>query len=437
MAKIQIVLKTWQPLKDGSLPIVLRIEKDKTHIIFRTGLSCPPQEKPTTKKPNPPTYWNDVTGLFVEKKIINPDYEANNVVLTKIKSDAVRIISDFERLKIDWTIKMFSEAFKKKTISLNPSEYFENHIKKLSDAGRFGNADVFRSAHKILQLFDKKFNTLKFPDIDVNYIEKFDTFLRVNRNLKDTSISVYMRTFATLINAAIADGLMQPGAYPFKTKQNHGYKISKLNVETKKRFIPVEYLQKLENYKFDDHRLETARNLFLFSFYCRGMNWIDMAYLTDENIKKKMSNDGKEIKVLEFIRTKTHKPFEIIINSDIQLLLNWFKKAPHCKPYLLPIVTVPEHQGEALRVHIRDRRAKYNNALNDITAVKELKFPDALKNITSYFSRHSYSMVLRSKGVNIELISEALGHAELKTTAIYLDSFGKEEVANASENLLK
>ena len=122
-----------------------------------------------------------------------------------------------------------------------------------------------------------------------------------------------------------------------------------------------------------------------------------MAYLTDANIKKKMSNDGKEIKVLEFIRTKTHKPFEIIINSDIQSLLDWFKKMPHCKPYLLPIVSVPEHKGEALRVHIRDRRSKYNNALSDITAIEELGFPESLQNITSYFSRHSYSMVLGVK----------------------------------------
>ena len=45
-------------------------------------------------------------------------------------------------------------------------------------------------------------------------------------------------------------------------------------------------------------------------------------------------------------------------------------------------------------------------------------------------------MVLRSKGVGIELISEALGHADLKTTAIYLDSFGREAVADASENLI-
>lgn len=424
MAKSELILYKWKTLKDETNPILLRISKKKQRKMFATGLSCTPKQ------------WNDEYGMFIRDKRLVKDYEALNTVLTNAKAKADKIIKEFDRLEIDWTIKQFENKYLLKSINLNPADYFESHIQKLSDVGRYGNADVFRSTLKILQIFDKKFHKLKFPDIDQKYIAKFDLFLRNERELKDTSISFYMRTFATLINAAITDGLMQPGAYPFKTKQNKGYQISKLNVETKKRFIPIEYLQKLKNHKFDDLRLETARNMFLFSFHCRGINWIDMAYLTNENIEKIMSNDGKEIKVLKFIRTKTHKPFEIVINSDIQTLLDWFKTMPHCPPYLLPIVTVPEHTGEALRVHIRDRRSKYNKALNDITAVEELKFPEALQSITSYFSRHSYAMVLRNKGTNIELISEALGHADLSTTSIYLDSFGREEVANASENLI-
>ena len=436
MAKTQIILKHWQTLKNGEHPIVLRVEKNKNHLLLATGMSCRPPEKSTLSKPDPPTYWNDEFGLFVRDKRLNPDYEVDNVVIANIRTKADKIIKEFDRLGIDWTIKQFSAAFKKKTVTLNPADYFESHILKLSGAGKFGNADVFRSTLNILRIFDKKFNKLQFPDIDIKYIEKFDAFLRIERDLKDTSISVYMRTFATLLNAAIKDGLMQPLAYPFASKNNDGYKISKLNVETKKRFIPKEYLAKLKNHKFEDLRLEIARNLFLFSFHCRGINWIDMAYLTNENISKELSKDGKQIKVLKFIRTKTHKPFEIIINSDIQELLTWFRSMPRCEPYLLPIVTKPEHQGEALRVHIRDRRSKYNKALNDITKIKELEFPEALQKITSYFSRHSYAMALRGKGIGIELISEALGHADLSTTNVYLDSFGKEEVANASENLI-
>lgn len=441
MAKVEILLKRSQLLKDGTHPVILRIAKNEDRVIFATGLTCLPNNYDKYGKLIPPIYWLEEAGIFAKDKRLNPDYIENNSILTAIKAKAENIIKDFERLEVDFTIKQFTAAFKKKSVTYSPAEYFTNHIEGLTKAGRFGNADVFNSTLVILKIFDKKFHKLKFNDIDQTYIEKFDTFLRNDkgpngRGLKDTSISVYMRTFATLLNSAIADGLMLPGSYPFKSKQNNGYKISKLNVKTKKRFIPIEYLTTLKDYNFDDIRLETARNLFLFSFYCRGINWIDMAYLTNDNIRKAISKDGKEVKVLQFTRTKTHKDFEIIINSEIQSLLDWFKAVPHCKPYLLPIVTRPEHQGETLRQHIRDRRSKYNKALNDITKIEKLKFPESLQKITSYFSRHSYAMALRSKGINIELISEALGHADLSTTNIYLDSFGKEEVANVSENLI-
>ena len=43
---------------------------------------------------------------------------------------------------------------------------------------------------------------------------------------------------------------------------------------------------------------------------------------------------------------------------------------------------------------------------------------------------------LKKSGVNIALISEALGHSDLATTQIYLDSFDNEQVDDAMKNLL-
>jgi site-specific recombinase XerD len=431
MAKIDLILYKWKILKDGKNPIMLRVSKGKSRKFFSTGLNCIPNQA------NKPNHWNDEYGLFVKDKRLEKDYEELNEVLSGKKNKAANIIKEFDRLGIDWTMKQFENAFQKKTVNLSPAVFFENHIQKLKDKEKFGNAEVFNSTLVILRIFDKKFNALQFPDIDTDYIQKFDDFLRKTRELKDTSISVYMRTFATLLNSAITEGLMQPNAYPFsKSPQDKGYKISKLNIETRKRFIPIEYLQKLKGHQFEDMRLEIARNLFLFSFYCGGINWIDMALLTPENIKNEISREGKPIKTIRFIRTKTHKEIEIVINSDIQKLLKWFKSMPHCQPYLLPIVSRPEHTGEAMRKHIHDRLSKYNNALNDIVKIEELKFPESLQKITSYFSRHSFAMALRGKGISKELISEALGHADQSTTDIYLDSFGRDAVATASKNLI-
>ena len=57
-------------------------------------------------------------------------------------------------------------------------------------------------------------------------------------------------------------------------------------------------------------------------------------------------------------------------------------------------------------------------------------------NITTYVARHSFASVLKKSGVNIALISEALGHSDLATTQIYLDSFDNEQVDEAMKNLL-
>jgi integrase len=44
-------------------------------------------------------------------------------------------------------------------------------------------------------------------------------------------------------------------------------------------------------------------------------------------------------------------------------------------------------------------------------------------------------MRLKNSGVSEDVISEALGHKDLATTKVYLDSFGNDEIAIANELL--
>ncbi|EKC59889.1 hypothetical protein OBE_09246, partial [human gut metagenome] len=43
---------------------------------------------------------------------------------------------------------------------------------------------------------------------------------------------------------------------------------------------------------------------------------------------------------------------------------------------------------------------------------------------------------LEASGVNIAIISESLGHSDLSTTQIYLDSFENSQIDAAMQNLL-
>ena len=66
---------------------------------------------------------------------------------------------------------------------------------------------------------------------------------------------------------------------------------------------------------------------------------------------------------------------------------------------------------------------------------KECMFFIAFLNIT-YVARHSFATVLKRSGVNVAIISEALGHTSLSTTQFYLDSFDNEQIDDAMKNLL-
>ena len=57
-------------------------------------------------------------------------------------------------------------------------------------------------------------------------------------------------------------------------------------------------------------------------------------------------------------------------------------------------------------------------------------------NVTTYVARHSFATILKKSGVNIGIISQALGHQDIKTTQIYLSKFDNEQVDEAMKNLL-
>ncbi|MCL2312422.1 MAG: tyrosine-type recombinase/integrase, partial [Firmicutes bacterium] len=64
---------------------------------------------------------------------------------------------------------------------------------------------------------------------------------------------------------------------------------------------------------------------------------------------------------------------------------------------------------------------------------EHLKFPISL---TTYVARHTFATVLKRSGVNIAIISESLGHSDLATTQIYLDSFENSQIDAAMQHLL-
>jgi site-specific recombinase XerD len=159
-----------------------------------------------------------------------------------------------------------------------------------------------------------------------------------------------------------------------------------------------------------------------------------MAKLKKSDVKKTVTKDGKQISEIFYERSKTHKIYTIQIRKEIQEQLDWFdENYTTVGDYLLPCITI-DHQDEKLTEHITNRRKRYAKGLKNLA--KQLEFPESLLNISTYYSRHSYAMAMLLSGRSTETISQALGHEDLKTTKIYLDSFSSDFLADESEGLI-
>jgi hypothetical protein len=132
----------------------------------------------------------------------------------------------------------------------------------------------------LLELFDKKFQTKLFPEIDIKFVKAFDIFLQ-KRGCSGNIRKYYMKALRSILNKAIQDGEASASTSPFG---EGGFNISSLEEETVKRYLPMDCMTKIKTTEMSNQTLELTRRLFLFSYYCYGILFIDAALLTKKNI---------------------------------------------------------------------------------------------------------------------------------------------------------
>lgn len=189
-----------------------------------------------------------------------------------------------------------------------------------------------------------------------------------------------MKTLRSLINKAVQDREASYNTYPFGKR---GFQIASLSEETPKRYLPGNYLEKIKVTASTVPANEFARRLFLFSYYCGGISFVDMARLKKANVVR------LEKGITSFTKAKDRtcqnaRSLQIAIRPEIQELLDWFgEKTPVVEDYLLPIVTIPGYKDAKLYTHIRNRRIKYGTYLKQLA--EEMGFEGF--NLTGYVSQ--------------------------------------------------
>ena len=123
-------------------------------------------------------------------------------------------------------------------------------------------------------------------EIDSDAMMLYEAWLKANSNCPNT-ISFYMRILRAVYNRAVEKDLIEQ-KFPFK----HVYTgIDK----TMKRAVPLKTIKRIKELDLTTKsHLDYARDMFLFSFYTRGMSFVDMAYLKKSDLKMESSPTGEE-----------------------------------------------------------------------------------------------------------------------------------------------
>lgn len=148
------------------------------------------------------------------------------------------------------------------------------------------------------------------------------------------------------------------------------------------------------------------------------MSFVDEAMLKNSTVEMLETGEHIIYKRQKTQNAKDSKPIKIPVTPALKEQLKWFKANTFLTgEYLLPIVT-RNYEGEQLYDHIRSRYKRINDSLKQLGKLLHIRM-----NLTTYVSRHTMAMTLQGNEVPRKIISQALGHRNLATTNVYLDSF--------------
>jgi integrase/recombinase XerD len=406
MATIKLFYDTRKPKKDGTSPLRLKLfHQNKARYIFLNLCFKPNQ-------------WITEDGKV---KSAFPNSTRVNASIRKHLSDASLILLENEQIIDDLdidelqrliTLRLFGEN---KTIKRK--EYFfvftDGIIEDLIKAKRIGTATSYRTTLNSFKNFlDEK--DLLLIKIDHKFLTDYQTYC-LNKGMKINAIGVYLRTLRAIINRAIDEGILLHTKYPFR-------KFSIKSEKTEKRAITKEQIKKVLDVKLKkDTSLWHSKNYFSFMFNMRGMNFIDLSYLTMENIR-----DNRLI----YRRIKTGKLYNIKLTTQAKEIVSHYTKGKklNSKEYIFPIMPDKIDDAEKERERYIDKRKYFNQDLKEIA--KKCKID---VNLTSYVSRHTWASLAKFAGVSHAIIGESLGHSDLKTTETYLANFGNDTLDDAND----
>ncbi|WP_084148831.1 site-specific integrase [Arenibacter latericius] len=393
MLTTKVLLNKVRQKQDGTFPLVIRVTYNRKSIYLPLGYNMVEKDfDPKNQRIRP------------SSKIASNITRLNYSIQDKLK----KVYDTVTRLEEEGKIESYSMPLLKREIEGKPVSnmdfysFADSLIHDMRKAGKYGNAEIYKNVRNRIKKFHQK-SHLPFRQINYAFIKKLETQHYAKGNTAG-GLSVYLRTLRSIYKKAVKHGLAKEIHNPF-----NGYPI-KMGTP-KRQFLNAEQLETFKNALIQEPFLAKARDLYMASFYLRGMNWMDLALLKGDNIQ----GDYERI---TYIRSKTkNKLFSIKIAPALKKIM--FAYAPsniQTDDYIFPILTstVSKYQ---IHETIKNKRKRENTYLKRLT--ERLDLP----RITIYSARHTYANILKRTGAPSNVIQDSLGHTTEAMTQAYLNSF--------------
>lgn len=369
-----------------------------------------------------------VRQLNTEYHVRKEEWDVNrSMVVTKQSSERKSLILsirerirwDVERLTkiakkldnegISYTADDVIDEFKRYASEYSLFNYMESLIIRFKQNNKTRTAETYTAALNSFKKF-RKDEDLMLDCLTSEIMEAYEAWHKSKGNTPNT-ISFYTRILRAVYNRAVEEEITE-NKNPFKRVYTGVDK-------TVKRAISLEAVRKMKHLDLSlTERLDFARDMFLMSFYLRGISFIDLAFLKKTDLK-----NG----VLSYRRCKTSQLLNIEWTSEMQMLLDKYPENP--TEYLMPIITNPDANP---RSTYRNVGYNINHNLKTIAQMIGINIP-----LTMYVARHSWASAAKAKGIPLSVISEGLGHDSETTTQIYLASLETSVVDKANSLILK
>ena len=291
------------------------------------------------------------------------------------------------------------------------SGYIEYRAKELTEQKKTASAHHCRSLRNSFARFlsqkKKIAENFTLQAINEQIIIDYAGYLEALK-LDPNTVSFYLRVLRSILNRAADDGLIERQPSLFR-------KVNTRIEKTEKRAVAPQVMQNIMH--LDDKQLKNsatlrmAVDLFLFAYYAQGMAFIDIAYLTKNNIRGKY---------LVYVRRKTGQTLKVKILPVMQAIIERYQNEKW--PYLFPVLKTQDASYKKYESALRLQNLRLKT-IGEIVGTK----------LSTYIPRHTWASMAKTRGIPEELISEGMGHTSLETTHIYMTSLDDSRMDRVNE----